>query len=250
MKEKIRELPYIADPTIEKVLEEFLADQAHRLKTRTLERYKDVIECLKGQPNGYGHQTLDTTERAFFERSFNAEGENHREFCQIFGPEKIVENLGEFLGYYVIRKVIAGEDFKRAAGAVSKKLVKWLVEKNLISPETAESGAEMTAEAARDLPKAERASRILSESGDDFDFDPDKLEANDSLEFDHYSIARLEPGKLWFAVYEGGSAKELGPVSVPKKATDLLEEGWDVSCAFIRIRGRWRIVEVANVYPL
>jgi len=36
---------------------------------------------------------------------------------------------------------------------------------------------------------------------------------------------------------------------VPRKATELLQKDWDISCAVARIRGKWRLVEVANVYP-
>ena len=37
---------------------------------------------------------------------------------------------------------------------------------------------------------------------------------------------------------------------LPKEATSLLKEGWELSCALGRIRGQWRILEIANVYPM
>jgi hypothetical protein len=70
-----------------------------------------VLDVFSGYLNGYGHEFLSASEAARFERSHNAEGEAHREFCELFGPEKIVESLDNFLGY-MIRKVIAGEKFR------------------------------------------------------------------------------------------------------------------------------------------
>lgn len=36
----------------------------------------------------------------------------------------------------------------------------------------------------------------------------------------------------------------------PEEATKLLRDGWDVSCALARVHGTWRMIDVANVYPL
>ena len=81
------------------------------------------------------------------------------------------------------------------------------------------------------------------------DFDPDELDDADYHDFDHYTIEKVEPGKLWLEVYTEKGKSTVGPIAVPKEATALLHEGWDISCAIARIRGKWRIVEVANVYP-
>ncbi len=50
--------------------------------------------------------------------------------------------------------------------------------------------------------------------------------------------------------YGTGDKKQVGPVPVPREVTELLAVGWSISCALGRIRGKWRILEVANVYPL
>ena len=41
----------------------------------------------------------------------------------MFGPEKIAENLGEFLDYFMVRKVIAGQELLKASGTVTGKLL-------------------------------------------------------------------------------------------------------------------------------
>ncbi len=239
-----------ADTTIDQVFEAFLADQAERLKPRTLSRYQDVIDLLRRHLNGYGYEGLSKAESALFDRHYNAEGDQHREFCQLFGPDKIVENLGLFLGYFMIRKVMAGQDLKRAAGTVTKKLSKWLAKQGYIPEEEAQMGAEKGADAVRDLPQAERAAGILFGTTADLAIDPNDLADEDYREFDHFTIGKLEPGKLWLELFEGRKRHLYGPIPVPNSATKLLREGWDISCSLGRVRGKWRMVEVGNVYPL
>ena len=246
---KIINLPKIAEPTIEQALEEFLAVQQKKQQPKTASGYRDVAQLFKDCMNGYAYQSLSKAETALFDKYYNAKGKEHKEFCQLFGPDKIAENTGEFLGYFLIRKVMAGGDFKRLAGTVIKKLSKWLVEKGHISGEDAAMGEAEGAAAARDLPKAEKAGNILYESAEHLDFDPDELDDADYHDFDHYTIERVEPGQLWLEVYTEKGKSSVGPIAVPREATELLRKGWDISCAIARIRSKWRIVEVANVYP-
>jgi len=56
-----------AEPTIAEVFDEFLADQARRLKPKTLARYESVIGLLQSYLNGYGHEDLPKQETALFE---------------------------------------------------------------------------------------------------------------------------------------------------------------------------------------
>lgn len=246
MAKKIFDLPKLADRTIEQVLDEFLADQHKRLKPRTLKLYKDVIGLLKNCLNSYAYQSLAKAESAVFEKHFNAEGEQHREFCQIFGPDKILENLGEFVDYFMIRKVMAGEELMRAAGSVTRKLSKWLAESGYVRQSEAKEAARKSAKASRDLPKAERAARLIYESTKRLPIDPNEIDEDDYIDFDHFVVARIEPGKIWLEPsYEAGI---FGPISVPKKATELLGEGWEISCALGLSRRKWWIVEMGNVY--
>ena len=249
MSAKIVRFPRPAEPSIRRVLEDFLEAQRTRLAPRTLARYEAVLDLLRSYLDGYAHESLSAAEAARFERSYSAEGEAHREFCDLFGPEKIVESVDNFLGYYMIRKVIAGEDFLRAAGTVTKKLSKWLAEKGYVSQEAAGEAMQTSAAAARDLPRAERAARILREATDGLGVDVARLAEKDYLEFDHFTIARVEPGRLWLDVREDRKVRERGPIPAPEPATRWLRPGWTISCSLGRIRKSWRLLEVANVYP-
>jgi hypothetical protein len=108
--------------TISEVLAEYLRAEKSRLAPKTLARYTDVIGLFTHSLNGYAANSLSQFERARFDKHFNAEGEEHREFCDLFGPEHILANVGEFLNYFMVSKVIVGAATLRASGTVMKKL--------------------------------------------------------------------------------------------------------------------------------
>ncbi|MGB2986731.1 MAG: hypothetical protein WBE26_12710 [Phycisphaerae bacterium] len=58
MAAKIVKLAQPADPTIDQVLEEFLAEQRERLKPRTVSRYEDVLNLLRHQTKSVGVSRL------------------------------------------------------------------------------------------------------------------------------------------------------------------------------------------------
>jgi hypothetical protein len=236
--------------TIEEILDEFLAAREKKLKPRTMVYYRDVVELLKNYLNSYAYEDLSGEEIRLFERLNQSGGEDSQTFCRLFGPEKIVENLGMFLDYFLVRKVIAGADFLRKAGSVTSRLMKWLGEEGYITAQDAREGGERGREAASNLPRAEKAGRLLYGAIAASGIDVNRIPEEDYRDFDHYTISRLEPGKLWFGETYPVRSGKLGPVMVPEAATALLAEGWDISCSFARVKGEWRMVEFGNVYPL
>lgn len=62
--------------------------------------YEDVIDLLRSSLDGYAYQSLSKAEHAFWEKRWSKD-EERGSFCNTFGPDKIIENLGEFLGYYM-----------------------------------------------------------------------------------------------------------------------------------------------------
>ena len=125
------EAPTVASPTISEVLGAYLVDEKARLAAKTYGLYADVIELLQHSLNGYAANSLNEGEYELWEELFNAEGDKHREFCEIFGPEHILPNIGEFLNYFMVSKVMAGQDLLRASGTVTKTLAKWLADGGL-----------------------------------------------------------------------------------------------------------------------
>lgn len=234
-------------PSIAELFERFLADQRARLAPRTLRKYETVIELLAAHLNGYGHENLAPEERRRWEAAYDGDGRvagDEEAFTHLFGAEQIVENLGGFLGYFMVRKVLAGEDLLRAAGTVTKKLCAWLAEHGHISVDDAKVAAGRAADAGRDLPRAERLSRLLYDQAAASAVPAAVLDSipDEDLIDDHLTIERVSPGVLWF---EGG----IGPLPVPREASDLAKPGWSVYVVLVRYRERWVLLEVGNVYP-
>ncbi len=226
--------------TIDEALDAFLAEQRKRLSPKTLHNYEDVVSLLRSSLNGYAYESLDELVRKRWEKQFDAGDEEA--FTKLFGPEKIVEHLGAFLGYFMVRKVMAGQDLLRASGTVTKKLAAWLHEYGYISEDERADALERGGDAARELPRADRLGQLLHDEMEKTPrFAPDDIPDEHWIE-DFLTIERVEPGALCF---EGG----IGPVHVSKAASDLAEVGWGVNIVVAQVRGKWRIVELGFVYP-
>lgn len=226
--------------TIEQALEAFVEDQRQRLSARTMRSYDDVVELLRHSLNGYGPNALDRGEHRRWEKAFVSGDEDA--FCHLFGPERILEHLPEFLGYFMIRKVIAGQELLRSAGTVTKRLAEWLYQQGYVSDEERQEAVERGTRSTRDLPRAQRLATLLYEQSRAAPpFDPDMLGLDDLIE-DYLVIERVEPGKLYFS---GG----VGPLTVSAQACELAEVGWGVAATLARLAKIWWVVEVGNVYP-
>jgi hypothetical protein len=228
------------DATTDTTLAEFLADQRERLSDRTFRRYEEVAHLLRHSLDGYAYSSLDNEERRRWEKEFETNEEGA--FCRLFGPEKIPPHLGEFLDYFMVRKVIAGQELLKASGTVTGKLARWLADHGYIDQDTAEDASDLARDAARDLPTADRLGMLLHDVTDRApDIDPDQMADEDWVE-DYLEITDIEPGKIWF---EGG----VGPITVPRKASDLARPGWSAFITAANLAGRWHLIEVGPVYP-
>ena len=240
MSKRIIKLPQPAEKTIEAVFDEFLKEQQERLKPSTMRKYEDIIDLFQSCLDGYGHQSLNKQEAALFDRLYNAEGDEHQEFCQVFGPEKIPDNVSEFLNYFMIRKVMGGKELKQAAGTVIKKLGKWLKEKGYIQSESADEVVSRGATAAKELPATEELAWMLADYAD--------CTAVDCVEVveDHFAIQAVEPGKLHLSAFTGDE-EIIVPVS--RNISNACRVGWSISGALGKTGKGWCFLEAWNVYP-
>lgn len=228
-----------AENTIDDALARFLREQQARLSPRTFANYASIVDLLRDSLNGYGYQWLGEADLTRWQHAVNSGSEDA--FTQLFGPDKIADNLGEFLGYFMVHKVIAGQELLRAAGTVTKKLMRWLAAEGLIDQADAADAAERAGDAARELPRAQRlADQLFELTRAAPDVDPDTIADGDWVE-DQVIIERVERGKLWF---DGGR----GPLRVPVTASDLAEPGWMVWVVMARIQNKWQLLQNGNVY--
>lgn len=225
---------------IDEALDAFLAEERRRLSERTMRNYEYVVELLRDSLNGYGPNTLDKADEKRWRKAYD--GGDEEAFCHLFGPERIVDHYGEFLGYFMVRKVWASQELLRSAGTVTKKLAAWLHEHGYVSADEREDAVEQGSRAARNLPRAERLANLLyNQSRSTPPFDADALDPKDLVE-NYLVIQRVEPGGLYFS---GG----IGPLKVSKQASELAQVGWGVNATLARLNKTWRLVEVGNVYP-
>ncbi|MBN1418714.1 MAG: hypothetical protein JXP34_08045 [Planctomycetes bacterium] len=160
--------------------------------------------------------------------------------CDGIAKPTIGEALGEFLGYFMVRKVVAGKDLLRTAGTVTRKLSAWLAAKGFIEPEVAEEGVTRAAKAARDLPDARQFGDLLEDA-----CDLSATETEEMLE-GHFTVTRVNSGSLWL---EDMAGRLCGPIRVPRQASAGCRVHWTISGSIGRAGGRWHFVETWNVYP-
>jgi hypothetical protein len=226
--------------TIDQALEAFLDDQRARLSDRTYRNYEDVIRLLRVSLNTYAYSSLDARDAKRWQKAFDAGDEDA--FCKLFGPQEIPPHLAEFLGYFMVRKVSAGQELLKAAGTVTGKLARWLEQHGHVETDAAEIAIDRARDSARELPAADRLTDLLVAAAMKAPhIDVDDVSDEDWVE-DQLMIDQIEPGKIWF---EGG----IGPIQVTRRASELAQPGWMVFIVAARRAGRWHLLEVGSVYP-
>ena len=102
---------------------------------------------------------------------------------------------------------------------------------------------ERAGEAARDLPAASDLAELLGAYVDEHAPEHYSREIED-----HFTIARIEPGKLWLNPFTSGD-RDIGPVPVPQEVTRRCKKGWDIGGVVVKTSKGWRLLEVWNVSP-
>lgn len=228
-------------PTIDTALDEFLAARREQLRPGALQDCEDALELLRDSLNGYAYDSLTGEERRRWQEAFDADDE--AAFSRLFGPDKLLDHLGEFFGYFMVRKVMVDRAFLHSTGATVADLARWLGGREYVDASAVGEAVKRAEAAAGDLPRADRLGSMLYDIARSAGpVDPDSLAEEDYVE-DFLEITRIEPGALWFS-------GDIGPVPVPAEAAQFAEVGWSVNIVLARTEGAWRVIEVGNVYPL
>ncbi len=227
--------------TIEQVMEEFLEEQKARLKPRTYSGYEYAIELFEDYLNGYAYQYLDEDDNKLFDKLYDGED---KEFCEIFGPDKIgPSEIGEFLDDFMIRKVAGSKDFMKTVGRIMRKFVKWMTEKGYMGEEEYGISAEVVDELKDELPAVtELSDLIYNYIGDNPPIDV--TETRDG----YFTVIKAEPSKLWLGDYMG-SEETMGPVIVSDEISSSCKVGWTICLEMGRTRKGWEMMGSGNVYP-
>jgi hypothetical protein len=94
-------------------------------------RREGVVELFRLYLDNYACETLDQADRSRWERAVEAD-EDAGSFCNPFGPERLLEGLDAFLGWFVIRTVLGPRGTGETAARVCVDLVRWPVDEGYV----------------------------------------------------------------------------------------------------------------------
>ena len=230
-------------PTIRETLKQFLAHSGEG-NPRSMSSPSRIIDLFSRYLDDYGHDGLTEFKRRRFEQEYD----KGRRFCDIFGPDCIEPpHITFFLNVFVVRKVMGTKGFLKACGPVMRKLAAWLHEQGHWDEKAMSYYRELVGDGAgAELVGCETLTRVLNQYVNSHPVDAEAPETDDGYFNDQLTIKKVEPGKLTF---DGlGDGKDI-TVSLPKSVTSKAKTGWSVTMEIARIKGKWRILGLGNVYP-
>jgi len=239
-------------PTIQQTLNHFLNDQQKRLKNKTFEKYKSVIELYESYLDNYAYLVLDNEEHEYYEEQFK---KHNKMFCELFEPDKILDGYFEFFGYFLPKKVLAGEDFFRNCGTVLKKLAKWLEEKGYAVNEDAVEAIETSSKGGKDAADANKIGSALFDFAEKFPLDKKLNAGDDDIIESFFVIQKVEDNVLYLQDDEDPD-EEIYTIQIPERLAGMLKKatGWRVWMELVRTKSKgkekWNIAVVGSVYPM
>lgn len=231
-----------ASPNINDILARFIADEDPPSIDPYVSRTA-IAECIQLNLNMYGHTTLTAEQGAWAMECYDEEDEAGS-FCNLFGPDYILPSFDDFLGYFMVAKIMGPPEMTAAAGPVCIDLARWMGAHGFATESEVEEAVAVAQGAASDLPAADAASALLHEHWqavhgeerlDDLDWDGGAL------------ITRIDKHAIWVREVDGG--EEFGPVVIPRDASVLLEPGWVINSPFlVKTPSGWHIAESGFIH--
>ncbi len=226
---------------IKMVLGEFLKEQQSRLSSRTYRGYEDAIDLFEQYLNGYAYLYLDEKDGELSDKLYN---EKNKEYCEIFGPDKIGScAIGDFLDNFMIRKVMGSKEFMKTVGIVMKKFVQWVNEKGYMNEKEYEQSRETVVELKNELPKVDELATLIY----DYIQDNPPEDWTETIE-GYFIVTKTDPGKLSLEDYLE-SGEKIGPVFVSNEISSLCKKGWVICLKLGQTSRGWQMLESGNVYP-
>ncbi len=200
------------------------------------------LDLLRHGLNGYGYQHVSRADSDRWSAAFNSGEEDA--FCRMFDAREIPKYLDEFLGYFLIRKVVMPEEEIVRTIEDVRGFIEWLASERELAPTVARKTLGRIAGASVDLPAAERLGRLLDDvaRANEANLRRGAPPTFEEVVDDFLVIERVAPGRIWFL--EG-----VGPIKVPEEASAIARPGWTINLVLGRRGATWEVLEVGNVYP-
>jgi len=230
------------EKTLQKVFQEFLAEQQSALKPQTYSGSKLAINYFERYLNGYGSENLTEKDLERYEELSEGKG---KEYCEIFGPSRLgLKEMESFLGLFMVLRVEASKNFLAIVGRVMHKLVKWLHEKGYLADGDYKIMDRRVKELKADLPIAVEVNGLMSEYAAKSPHGKYTEELNS-----RFTIKKIEPGKLWLEdLMDPG--KLIGPVLVSEEISSMCKTGWTVVLWIGKTGSVWKVIDSKAVYPI
>lgn len=231
-------------PTIRDTLKQFLAETGEGNR-RSMSSPVMIIDLFGMYLDDYGHEDLNEFERARFDKEWSED----KRFCDIFGPDRIQPfHISFFLHTFVIRKVMGTKGFLKACGPVMEKLATWLRGHGHWDEDAMQYYRQLVGDnAGGDLVGCDEFAQLLYEYVESRPVDEAGIHPHDDYLDDQFTIKQVKPGKLILDALLESDANIT--VSLPKSVTGMARTGWSVTMELARIKGKWRVLGVGNVYP-
>jgi len=231
--------------TIRDTLKKFLVETGEG-NPRSMSSPSMVIKLFGNCLNEYAHEGLNEFER----QRFDSEWKEDNRFCDIFSPDHIQPfHINHFLNTFVIRKVAGTKAFRKACGPVMEKLATWLLENGHWDEDAMRYYRELVGDnAGGDLVGCDDFTKALL---DYVEAHPVGNECEDALDEDYFNdqltIKKVEAGKIVFDTFLDDEENIV--ISLPKSVTAKAKAGWSVTMEIARVKGKWGILGIGNVYP-
>ncbi|WP_242890967.1 hypothetical protein [Actinomadura litoris] len=229
--------------TIEEAVSAFLDEQDDRVSERVFDDYETVLELLLDSLDTEGHLALEGAELRRFEEEF--ERDEAGVFCRLFGPEKIPEHIGGFLGSVLAVEATTSR-VRRVAGPLMRELAEWLAREYGLPGADVEDMLVSAEQATRDLPAADlllkRWKALCADAPE-----PGSAQVQGTVR-ERLWVTKVQPGLITFWNPESDDdACDILTFTVPHQISNLVRIGWKIDTKAVLVDNQWRMIQIGTV---
>lgn len=125
----------IARVTISETLLRFFAFRSQRVGNDTAWAYLWALVRFQEYMDGNACYMLNKEESALYDRLSDPKSKEPREFCEIFGPEKIPRHTYGFTECHLVDELIGTDRSRATVRAAIRKLETWLIDAGYVEPD-------------------------------------------------------------------------------------------------------------------